>query len=320
MNLQSYSTRRTDIETRRTASFMQQLVSMRNPDGIEPLFCIHPSGGDIGIYRKLATRLKPTRAIFGIQSRLVCGARTEYSSLEEMAHQYTQIIEMQQPKGDIKLLGFSLGGFVATLIARDLHRSGRDVSFLGLIDSNPGWIVVSENSRTLSEQSYQQLCTRLAQVFFKFQEIGVMRKKPSETVHRDVSIIVDACLLDDPARSSTEIMALTTKLGYVPDRQVDANALNKFTNTFLAHSKLLRDYRPPQIHCPLSLWWPSETESQNIEGSEIWSQHAHSTVTESVIKGSHYSIMRGASVRKLATELESEIERSVSQLFGEMAK
>lgn len=296
---------------------MRQLVSIRNPDGIAPLFCIHPSGGDIGIYRKLATRLDSSRAVLGIQSRLECGASTEYSSLEEMAHQYARIIEMQEPEGDIRLLGFSLGGFVASLIARDLYRSGRNVSFLGLIDSNPSWIVVSGKSRVVSEKSHQQLCTRLTQVFSKFQEIGVMRMKPIETVHRDVSTIVDACLADGPV-SSTDIMALTTRLGYVPDRQVDANALNKFTNTFLTHSRLLRDFQPPQIECPLSLWWPSETENENTAGSEIWSQCAQSTVTESVIEGSHYSIMRGSPVRALAAELESAIEFSESQALSEV--
>lgn len=314
MNLQSYSPRRTNIESRRAASLMRQLVSIRNPDGSDPLFCIHPSGGDIGIYRKLATRLDRSRSVFGIQSRLVCGAATEYSSLEEMARQYAQIIEMQKPEGDINLLGFSLGGFVATLIAKDLHQSGRNVSFLGLIDSNPSWIVVSEHSRTLSQQSYQQLCTRLAQVFIKFQEIGVMRIKPVETVHRDISVIVDACLADKPV-SSKEVMAITTKLGYVPERQIDANALFKFTDTFMTHSQLLRNFQPPQIHCPLSLWWPSETKNENKAGSEIWSQCAQSTVTESVIKGSHYSIMRGSPVRTLADQLESEIELSESQSF-----
>ena len=318
MNLQSYATRRTNIESFRTATLMRQLVSIRNPDGSSPLFCIHPSGGDIGIYRKLATRLDPSRAILGIQSRLECGENTEFSSLEEMAHHYTQIIEMQEPEGDIRLLGFSLGGFVASLIARNLYQSGRNVSFLGLIDSNPSWIVVSEKSRVISEQSHQQLCTRLAQVFIKFQEIGVMRMKPIESVHRDVSIIVDACLADGPV-SSTDIMALTTKLGYVPDRQVDANALNKFTNTFLTHSRLLRDFRPPQIQCPLSLWWPSETETENTAGSEIWSQCAQSSVTVSAIQGSHYSIMRGSSVRTLAAELESAIEFSESQSLSEVA-
>ena len=304
MNLQSHAAKRNNIESLRHANCMRQLVSIRNPDGSSPLFCIHPSGGDIGIYRKLATRLDPRRSILGIQSRLECGANTELSSLELMASAYTQIIEMQKPTGSIRLLGFSLGGFIASLIARNLHQSGRNVSFLGLIDSNPSWIAVSD--RAISEKSHQQLCTRLAQMFIKFQNIGVMRMKPIESVNRDVATIVDACLAEPPVASS-EIMALTTEMGYIPDRQVDANVLHKFTSTFLTHSRLLRDFRPPQIECPVSLWWPSETEKENRAGTAIWSQCAQSTLTDSTLNGSHYSIMRGAPVRVLAAEIESAI-------------
>ena len=267
MNLPTYAKTRnnSNIEIQ-LAPQMQQVVSIRNPNGRSPLFCLHPSGGDVGIYRKLATKLNSDRSVLGIQSRLVCGAKTEHASLEEMAYSYTRIIERQKPNGAIRLLGFSLGGFLASLIARNLEESGRHVAFLGLIDSNPGWILASEKSRG-------ELCVRLAQMFEKFQNIGVMKRKPVETVQRDVAILVDTCLSDTPV-SSTEIMAKTTAMGYVPDHQVDSSVLMKFTNTFLTHCRLLRNFQPPEINCPLSLWWPSETEEENRNGTAIWTERA----------------------------------------------
>ena len=300
MNLQVYATKRTSIESLRTAELMRHLVSMRNPEGSSPLFCVHPSGGDVGIYRKLATRLDPRRNILGIQSRLEYGATSEMSSLDEMASTYAEIIETRAPEGPVRLLGFSLGGFIASLIAEKLDQSGRNVSFLGLIDSNPGWI----------GQSSEELGVRLTQLFTKFQNIGVMRKKPIETVRRDVKILIDTCFANEYTVCSTGIMAQTTAMGYVPERQVDANALMKFTTTFLAHCRLLKGFQPPQVKCPLSLWWPSETEKQNAMGTDIWTQCAHSTVVESAIEGSHFSIMRGSSVRVLAAEVESAMEKA----------
>ena len=306
MNLHRYATRQIkNIESHTSAKLMRQVVSIRNPEGDSPLFCVHPSGGDVGIYRKLATRLDSGRSILGIQSRLECGATTECSSLEEMASLYTQIIEMRKPTGSIRLLGFSLGGFLASLIADNLHQSGRTVSFLGLIDSNPGWTDASEKSR-------EELCIRLAQVFTKFQNIGMMQMKPIETVRRDVRILVDTCFAHQDSVCPSMIMAKTTAMGYVPDRQFDASALMRFTTTFLTHCHLLKDFQPPPIECPLHLWWPSETEKQNKTGTEIWSQRAQSTVTDSAIDGTHYSIMRGTSVRVLAAEVESAIEHTDS--------
>lgn len=304
MNLQSYATRQiNNIESHPATKLMRQVVSIRNPEGSSPLFCVHPSGGDIGIYRKLATRLNPRRSILGLQSRLECGADSELSSLHEMASTYTQIIEMRNPTGPIRLLGFSLGGFLASLIAENLYQSGRTVSFLGLIDSNPGWIDASEKSR-------HELAVRLTQVFTKFQNVGMMRMKPIEDVRRDVKVLVDTCFAQGQHGpvSPTAVMAKTTAMGYVPDRQLDASALLKFTSTFLTHCRLLGDFQPPRIECPLSLWWPSETEAQNKTGTELWSQVAQSTVTTSAIDGSHYSIMRGSSVRVLAAEIEAAMD------------
>ena len=103
-----------------TETYQERLVAIRNPNGCTPLYCIHPSGGDIGIYRKMATRLSSECAVWGVQSRLLCGAKTERASLEEMAAAYCHLINEHQPTGTIRLLGFSLGGFLASLMAHEL--------------------------------------------------------------------------------------------------------------------------------------------------------------------------------------------------------
>ena len=299
MNLTTFSATQHHSISKQRATKSDQLIAMRNTESGQPLFCIHPSGGDIGIYRKFAARTSPNLSVFGIQSRLQCGATSEFSSLSRMAFEYADLINEHQPMGDIRLLGFSLGGFLASLMAFELQQFGRTVSFLGLIDSNPNWTVATDTSR-------QELCLRLTQVFTKFQGIGLMQRKPLEAVERDVAILVDSCMSDPPV-SSAEAMAITTALGYVPSRKRESDLIMKFTDTFLTHCRLLKDFEPPEIHCPLHLWWPSDAAHESKSGSEMWAQRAHSTVSESIIEGSHYSIMRGASVRALSVEVEAAI-------------
>lgn len=299
MNLTTYSSSLRAPKNEKSSIGLRQLVTMRVAEKGKPLFCIHPSGGDIGIYRKLVSRIGPNLSVMGIQSRLVCGATNEFPNLQEMAFAYTCLVNEQQPTGVIRLLGFSLGGFVASLMTRELQRFGRSVSFLGLIDSNPNWT-------TGTGISHRELCLRLTQVFTKFQSIGVMRQKPLATVQKDVSILVNACLADQPI-TSAEVMAMTTEMGYVPSRQKDAELLMKFTNTFLTHCRLLKNFQPPEINCPLYLWWPSEAAEENESGSKLWVEKANERVTESVIDGSHYSIMRGSAVRVLTAEVEAAI-------------
>ena len=299
MNLTRFPVSPGESTYKHDPSKLRQLVSMRIAEKGKPLFCIHPSGGDVGIYRKFAARTGPELSIIGIQSRLECGASTEYSTLHEMAYEYACLINAYQPTGAIRLLGFSLGGFLASLMARELQQSGRSVSFLGLIDSNPNWITATDTSR-------QELCLRLTQVFTKFQSIGVMRQKPLATVQKDVAVLVNSCL-NDQQPSPADIMAKTTAMGYVPSRQTDIDLLMKFTNSFLTHCRLLKDFEPPEINCPLYLWWPSEASKDNESGTKLWGQKSKFPVSESVIDGGHYSIMRGLAVRVLSAEVEAAV-------------
>jgi len=289
-----------------------QLVVLRDRGGQAPLFCIHPSGGDVGIYRKLVTRLAPGRPVFGIQSRMLCGAACEFSSLHEIAIAYAEIIKAKQPYGAIHIVGFSLGGFIATLIAEELHAAGRAVSFLGLIDSNPSWTVAAETSR-------RELCLRLEQVFTKFQSIGMMKTKPIETVQKDVSVLVDACF-EDSSVSSEDVMEQIDAMGYIPSDCPELGMLSKFACTFLAHIRLMADFQPPQIDCHLHLWWPSEAISENELGSSLWEDHARWDVTESIVEGSHYSIMRGPTVRLLASEIDAALDAVAVQDAEEPSK
>lgn len=300
MNQATLANKRSEPSKAAFPSVVNQLVALRSQGDKAPLFCIHPSGGDVGVYRKLVTRLASDRPVFGIQSRMLCGAECEFSSLHEIASAYAEIIKTKQPYGAILMIGFSLGGFIATLIAEELRATGRTVSFLGLIDSNPGWTAAAETS-------HRELCLRLEQVFTKFQSAGILKAKPMETVQKDISFLADACL-GDSSMSSEAVMDQIDEMGYLPSGPTELAILSKFASTFLAHCNLLADFKPPQIDCPLHLWWPSESISESQIGSSLWEDHASSSVTESIVEGSHYSIMRGPTVRQLAREIDAVID------------
>jgi thioesterase domain-containing protein len=61
-----------------------------------------------------------------------CGA------VDDMAEQALQQIDAAQPHGDIRLIGYSLGGGVAFEVAARLIQQGRSVKFLGILDTNIG--------------------------------------------------------------------------------------------------------------------------------------------------------------------------------------
>ena len=150
------------------SAFASCLVPLREFGHGNPLYCIHPSGGDIGVYRKLARNLCEGYPIVGIQSRLAAGESEEFPTIEAMASYYAELIAEHHPQGSVRLLGFSFGGFVASRISSLLIKSGREVAFLGLIDSDLRWM--DDDAAT----ARKALKVRLQQLSIQFQELSLI--------------------------------------------------------------------------------------------------------------------------------------------------
>jgi amino acid adenylation domain-containing protein len=104
-----------------------------------PFFCVHPLGGQVLGYRLLARHLGDDQPFFGVQGRPIHDDET-YTLLEDRAAQYVAEVLQVQPQGPYYLGGYSLGAFIAFEMAQQLHRQGRHVAFLALLDDGPALI------------------------------------------------------------------------------------------------------------------------------------------------------------------------------------
>ena len=99
-----------------------------------PLFCIHAVMGTIFDYQSLARRLQGTCTVYGLPCRMLTDPLHQDTSLEAMADAYVEVVRRIQPLGPYRLLGWSLGGALAAMIAARLERQGQSVNLLALID------------------------------------------------------------------------------------------------------------------------------------------------------------------------------------------
>jgi amino acid adenylation domain-containing protein len=99
------------------------------------LFCLHAGFGTVFDYEPLARRLDGKRSVYGLQCRMLLDRQWEDESLAAMAIDYAQYIRQKQADGPYHLLGWSLGGTLAVLVAQELESQGQRVEFLGLVDS-----------------------------------------------------------------------------------------------------------------------------------------------------------------------------------------
>lgn len=134
-----------------------------------PLFLIHPIGGTIFWFTKLARALEKQRPIYGIQDPGIDIERPVLNSIEEMASFYLQHIKAIQPHGPYLIGGASFGASVAAQIAHELKRDHEEVASLIVLD---GWGVYPN---TLLDDHYfkTSMARQHAELINDFKKYGL---------------------------------------------------------------------------------------------------------------------------------------------------
>ena len=276
-------------------------VHLRESDKVNPVFCVHPSGGDVGIYRKLGRKLQSQTTI-GIQSRMNFGLPSEYDSIHQMATVYANLINQYHPTGPIRLIGFSFGGFIANAMVCKLKKLQREVGFFGVIDSDLRWVFDKAAVRG-------NLAERLEQISLNLRNAGILKQMPSEKVKSDIATIVDLVLDGLPAE---RIAHELESRGHTATSHSDAVKFHNFVIRFASHCQMIQVFRPSVIEVPVHTWWPSEGEDQHQLRCQPWRDLALSDVFDSTIEGSHYSIMKMPCVKQIAAEISIALADSES--------
>ncbi|MEW2547320.1 amino acid adenylation domain-containing protein [Streptomyces sp. NPDC047002] len=100
------------------------------------LFCVHPVTGLAWPYAGLLRHV-PDRPLYGVQAESLTRADDLPTSLDDMAARYVDAVRKRQPSGPYHLLGWSLGGSVAHLMACRLAAAGETVGSLTVLDAMP---------------------------------------------------------------------------------------------------------------------------------------------------------------------------------------
>ncbi|MCB7162458.1 amino acid adenylation domain-containing protein [Bacillus subtilis] len=110
------------------------LVKIQSGSTGKVLFLVHPVGGDVVSYIKLARELGD-HTVYGLQSRGLVNNQQPIVTIEEMVSYYLEAIQTVQTQGPYLLGGWSMGGLVAFEIAQQLQKAGEKVDMLALFDT-----------------------------------------------------------------------------------------------------------------------------------------------------------------------------------------
>jgi len=109
------------------------LLPMRERRGRDPVFFVHPIGGQLAPYVRLAHHIDPALPLYGLQAAVT--PKPSYRSIEERCSAYVDEV-MATWDGPVTLGGYSLGGVLAIEMAWQLQRRGRAVPLVFLLDTN----------------------------------------------------------------------------------------------------------------------------------------------------------------------------------------
>jgi amino acid adenylation domain-containing protein len=110
------------------------LIPIRPKGNKQPFFCVHPAGGHVMCYAKLAHYLDADQPFYGLQAQGFYGEEP-LTRVEDMASLYIKAIQKLQPQGSYSIGGWSFGGVVAYEMAQQLRKRGHEVSLLAILDS-----------------------------------------------------------------------------------------------------------------------------------------------------------------------------------------
>ncbi len=121
------------IDAQRTVS---GVVTLRDGSNTRPpLFLVHDGDGETLLYRHLALALSPGHAVYGLQPLAGQGVGMLHTRIPQMAAHYVDNLRKVQPEGPYLIAGLCAGGLIASEMVLQLHQTGQQVAFLGVLDA-----------------------------------------------------------------------------------------------------------------------------------------------------------------------------------------
>ena len=119
---------------RRVDERPSSLVEVQPRGSRPPFFCVHPLGGEVLCFARLAHHLGPDQPFYAFQDRPEIATAP---SIADTAAHYIDALRKVQPCGPYLLGGYSFGGTVAFEMAQQLQRSGEAIALLAILDHAP---------------------------------------------------------------------------------------------------------------------------------------------------------------------------------------
>jgi amino acid adenylation domain-containing protein len=114
------------------------LVPIKTTGTKDPIFMVHGGGLNVLLFKTISKYLGEDQPVYGLQAIGLNKKTQLFFTIEEIAAIYVAEVLEVNPEGPFSLTGYSLGGFIAFEMARQLTEMGKEIKFLGILDTYAG--------------------------------------------------------------------------------------------------------------------------------------------------------------------------------------
>jgi amino acid adenylation domain-containing protein len=195
----------------------------------EPLFLVHPVGGNVLCYAELARSFGPEQPVYGLQSLGLGEGQQPQQRVEEMAATYLEALREVQPHGPYRLGGWSIGGVIAYEMAQQLRQAGEEVELLALLDTVAPAGPAGEQG-ALAGADDARLLLALA------QDLSGLAGRPLQIDLADLQRLA-------PEQALDHVLAAAAAAGAVP-AGAGAEQVRRLWSVFRANVRAIQAYAP----------------------------------------------------------------------------
>jgi amino acid adenylation domain-containing protein len=161
----------------------ETLVPIRSTGHKTPLYIIHGGGLNIILFKSLSIQLTDDQPIYAFQALGLNRPASIPDTLEEIAKIYVNELLQVNPDGPYHLAGYSMGGFIAWEMARQLKDIGKTVKSLSILDTYVGM-------KTRNLGVFDKLISKTWRQFRKIPFIlSTFKKYPKDTLDYQLLIL-----------------------------------------------------------------------------------------------------------------------------------
>ena len=298
------------VEGRQVLTKFVSLVEIQPKGTRPPFFCVHAVGGEALNFAPLAALCAPDQPFIAFRAQGHDGQAEPLATIEVQAEFYIREMTTYQPEGPYYIGGLSHGGRVACEMALQLEAAGKEVGFLGIIDTWPQEVMPRSplyplrwlrNLMAFDHDARQSHLARLHRTRYRAGQLfGRLVRRRDADASSALGVPIGGVDIRD-----------FTNLDQYPESVRRVLAVN-----FAA----FRAYRPQQRCGPLTVFRATIQPVFGPHQPDLgWSEVSRGPVDVRPVPGDHSSIMDPRNVGHLARALLDALQQAQAQAQAKAA-